>query len=101
MRKLENGSCYIPAYNGSLISSLTSPTLAKPLETFKDILAHSGSLGIITEKTTAAEQFMSSPINKALNRVRFDPLTRICSPSDLSIIGVQAPSTLVQLQGPW
>ena len=101
MRKLENGSCYIPAYNGSLISSLTSPTLAKPLETFKDILAHSGSLGIITEKTTAAEQFMSSPINKALNRVRFDLFTRICSPSDLSMFEVQALRPLLQIEGPW
>ncbi len=51
------------AYNGSLISSLTSPTLSKPLETFEDIFKKSSHLEILTQKNTAAQQFMASGVD--------------------------------------
>ncbi len=57
------------AYNGSLISSLTNPTLAKPLESFEEILKKSSDLEIITQKNTAAQQFMSSGLNKILKKL--------------------------------
>ena len=40
------------AYNGSLISSLTLPTLASPLEKFRDILdkAAKDDIAIMTQK---------------------------------------------------
>ncbi len=40
------------AYNGSLISSLTSPTLSKPLDTFRELLNNAKDLDIMTQKNT-------------------------------------------------
>ena len=58
------------AYNGSLISSLTSPSLSKPLDTFEEILKESSHLDIITQKNTAAEQFMTAGSNKLLKKLQ-------------------------------
>ena len=52
------------AYNCSLISSLTIPVLAKPLETFKDVLNAAPNLDIMTEQDTAMEQLMSTSSNQ-------------------------------------
>ena len=43
---------FFAAYNGSLISSLTLPTLASPLEKFRDILdkAAKDDIAIMTQK---------------------------------------------------
>ena len=61
---------YFTAFNGSLISSLTSPTLSKPLETFEEILKESSKLAIITQPNSAAEQYMSSGSNKVLKKLQ-------------------------------
>ena len=58
------------AYIGSLISSLTSPNLSKPLETFKELLEHSAGIDIITMKNTAGQQFMSTTSNKILRKIQ-------------------------------
>jgi hypothetical protein len=58
------------AYNGSLISSLTSTTLSKPLETFKELLQNSAGLDIITIRNTAGQQFMSTTSNEVLRKIQ-------------------------------
>ncbi len=53
-----------------MISSLTSPTLSKPLETFEEILKKSSKLDIITQPNSAAQQYMSSGSNKVLKKLQ-------------------------------
>ena len=53
-----------------MISSLTSPTLAKPLETFKDLLDHADELDFVTIKNTAPQQLMSTTSNKILRKIQ-------------------------------
>jgi hypothetical protein len=40
------------AYIGSLISSLTTPTFSKPLDTFQELLINAKDLDIMTQKST-------------------------------------------------
>ncbi len=63
-------SFYNIAFNGSLISSLTSPTLSKPLETFEEILKKSSELDILTQPNSAAQQYMSFGLNKDLKKLQ-------------------------------
>jgi len=44
--------------------------LARPLESFKDILREAKDLLIMTQKDAAAEQYMSSSSNKILNEIQ-------------------------------
>ncbi len=53
-----------------MISSLTSPTLSKPLDTFEELLKAAARLEIFTQKNSAAEQFMSSGSNKVLKQIQ-------------------------------
>ena len=69
MKPVKYYSCFVSAFNGSLISSLTSPTLSKPLETFEEIFKKSSHLEIMTQKNTATEQFMASGLNKILKKL--------------------------------
>ena len=59
-----------PAYNGSLISSLTTPQLDRPLDTIRALLANAEDLTILTQKNTAAEQFMQTTSNRALKKLQ-------------------------------
>ena len=49
---------------------MTSPTLAKPLETFKDLLQHANVLDIITIQNSAGKQFMSTTSNEYLRKLQ-------------------------------
>jgi len=52
-----------------LISSLTRPTLSKPLETFKELLQNANQLDIIIMKNSAAQQYMATTSNEYLRKL--------------------------------
>ena len=58
------------AYNGSLISSLTSPTLSPKLDTFKELLTQWDHLKIMTQLNSAAQQFMRASPNPYLRQLQ-------------------------------
>ena len=58
------------AFNGSLISSLTNPTLSNPLETFKEILAFAKHLDILTQKSTSGYEYMMSGSSQVLRKIQ-------------------------------
>lgn len=66
----------VAAFNGSLISSLTSPTLAAPLDTFKELLSHSDNIDILTSAGTSAEYYMRTTSNIYLRKLHEVSTTR-------------------------
>ena len=68
--KVWNWSIPISAYNGSLISSLTTPELDKQIETNRELLDHADKIAIISIKNTAAPQYMAKSSNIYLRRLQ-------------------------------
>ena len=60
----------VSAFNGSLISSLTSPTLAAPLDTFKELHSHSDNIDILTYSGTSVEDYMRTTSNRYLRMLQ-------------------------------
>ena len=57
------------AYNGSLTSSLASPNLAKPLNTFEEIAKECSSLNILLNNNSFQMEFMRTSGNKNLQTI--------------------------------
>ena len=60
---------HVSAYNGSLTSSLASPTLSKPLNTFDEIAKESSSLNILLRNDSFQTEFMRTSGNKNLQTI--------------------------------
>ena len=58
------------AYNGSLISSLTSPTLSPKLDTFKQLVTEGSHLKVMTQLNSATQQFMRASPNPYLKQLQ-------------------------------
>ena len=61
---------FFTAYNGSLISSLTSPTLAQKMETNLDVLGAAKDLRILTHINSAADHYMLTTSDQVLRRIK-------------------------------
>ena len=59
----------VSAYNGSLTSSLASPTLSKPLNTFEEIAKESSSLNILLRNDSFQTEFMRTSSSKYLRMI--------------------------------
>jgi hypothetical protein len=68
-KKCKNIYILVLAYNGSLTSSLASPNLAKPLNTFEEIAKECSSLNILLNNNSFQMEFMKNSGNKNLQTI--------------------------------